>query len=59
MWYVSVRDQGSSVLQSIIIAAIATGVLYLLLRSKYLSLVWHTLRYSSWMRKGPPGPLKP
>ena len=58
MWYVSVRDQGSSALQGIIVAAIATGILYLLLRSKYLGFVWHTLQFSSWMRKTPPRPLQ-
>ena len=59
MFYVSVHDQATSSLQSIIVSAIATGVLYLVLRSKYLGFVWRTLQFSSWMRKTPPGPLTP
>lgn len=53
MWYVSVREQGSSSSQSILIAAIAAGMLYLVLRSKFLRFVWHTLQFLSWMRKAP------
>ena len=59
MWYVSVREQGTGGLQGVVIAAVATGMLYLVLRSKYLSFVWHTLQFSSWMRKAPAQPLKP
>lgn len=59
MWYVGVRDQGTSSLQGIIIAAIAAVMLYFVLRSKYLSFVWRTLQFLSWMRKTPAEPLKP
>ena len=57
MWYVSVHDQGSSGSQAIIVAAIATGMLYLVLRSKYLGFVWRTLQFRAWMRRTPAGPL--
>jgi hypothetical protein len=59
MWYVSVHDQGSGALEGIVIAALATGMLYLVLRSKYLRFVWRTLQFFSWMRKTPAGPLNP
>jgi hypothetical protein len=52
--YVSVRDPQTSSLQGIVIASIAAGMLYLVLRSKYLRFVWRTLQFSSWMRKTPP-----
>lgn len=59
MWYVSVRDQGTSPAQSIIIAGLATTMLYLVLRSKYLNFVWRSLQFFSWMRGSPPASLKP
>jgi hypothetical protein len=59
MWYVSVHDQGTGFLQGIVIATVATGMLYLVLRSKYLGFVWRTLQFFSWMRKTPPGPPMP
>jgi hypothetical protein len=59
MWYVSVHGQGTSRLQGIIIAAVAAGMLYLVLRSKYLSFLWRTLQFFSWMRKTLPEPPKP
>jgi hypothetical protein len=54
MLYMSVRDPQTSSLQAIVIASIAAGMLYLVLRSKYLRFVWRTLQFSSWMRKTPP-----
>lgn len=59
MWYVSVSEQGTNSRQGIIIAAIAAGMLYLVLRSKYLGFVWRTLQFLAWMRKTPPGPINP
>jgi hypothetical protein len=51
MLYFSVHEQGSSVGTSLVVAAIFSMLVHFILRSKWLRFVWHTLQYTSWMRK--------
>jgi hypothetical protein len=50
MLALNLSEQGSSVGSAIIVAAVFTGIVFLVLRSKYLRFVWHTLQHVSWMR---------
>jgi hypothetical protein len=50
MLFFTVSDQDTSFGKALIVAAVFTGMVFLVLRSKYLRFVWHALQHISWMR---------
>jgi hypothetical protein len=50
MGYAAIEDEGAPAARAAVVAAAFTIIVYLVLRSKWLRFIWHSLQRASWMR---------